>query len=419
MAIPPLEAEAHDNLTPSASSVSFPFTVPAGLSNPLLVVELCSLDSADTTMFEYGTVTWNGAALTRIARATNLRGDFNDSISVELWALLNPAAGAGDVVATTSDGSTIARVIIQAAVFSGVDQTTGWRGAATAEGTSAEASVTVTTTDTDSLVWAGHAQWNGPATITPGAGITELMDEGGLGGVDVSGWSGTKPAPTPGAYLMDITGGSNGAGWGMAGFEILAAAGGGTDATATPSGVSATGSVGTVQVNFDATVTLTGVAGTGAVGTATVALDSMAAVEGVSATGAVGSVTVNIGGDATATPAGVSATGAVGGVVVVVDGGAAVTGVSATGAVGSVTASGTGDATVTPSGVSATGQVGSVTVLGTATVAAVTGVEGVGGVGTVKILGWLAAPPAPGTWAEEGAANDVWTPVPKAGGSWS
>lgn len=64
----------------------------------------------------------------------------------------------------------------------------------------------------------------------------------------------------------------------------LAAPSAGVSVTVLPTGVSATGSVGTVTIKFGITVHTTGVYATGAVGTATASAAATAYVTGVSAT---------------------------------------------------------------------------------------------------------------------------------------
>lgn len=168
------------------------------------------------------------------------------------------------------------------------------------------------------------------------------------------------------------------------------------DVTVALTGVSGTGSAGTVTPST--TVAVTGNAGTGAAGTVTpaasLALSGVAGTSaagsvtpsttvgltGVSGTGAVGSVST--GGDVTVALIGVQGTSAAGtltpGTTVATTGNAGagavgtlapstsigLTGNSATGAVGDVTAGATGDVTVALTGVGAVSQVGSITASG-------------------------------------------------------
>lgn len=108
--------------------------------------------------------------------------------------------------------------------------------------------------------------------------------------------------------------------------------------TATISGVSATGSAGTLTVQVDAAFAITGVAGTGSVGSLSVVVDAAFGVTGVAGTGAAGTVTVSTSSVITADLTGVSATGSVG--VLVIPSGtitATISGVEATGTAGTLT----------------------------------------------------------------------------------
>jgi hypothetical protein len=230
MATPVPQFKNQGNLVPGGPTATLPFTVPADLSDTMLLVQLSSLaTNALNQSNDYGSVIWNGMQpLTRICRIEILRGaggSSPDSTTVELWGLLNPTPGTGNVVATTVDETSISRVIMQATVLSGVNQTTGWRGLVPNQGQSSSASVTVTTIGHDSLIWAAYSQWNGTGTMEAGVGITEHLMMGGLGGTDITGWAGSKPAPSPGGYIMDVSGGANGAEWVMAGIEILSSDG--------------------------------------------------------------------------------------------------------------------------------------------------------------------------------------------------
>ncbi len=116
----------------------------------------------------------------------------------------------------------------------------------------------------------------------------------------------------------------------------------------------------------DVSVSVTGVSATGSVGTVTVSGGASTTVTGVSATGSVGTVTVTTGGSVDVNVTGVLATGSGGTVSVTAGASTTVTGVSATGSVGTVTVSTSGSANVSVNvtGVSATGIVGNAFVWG-------------------------------------------------------
>jgi len=84
------------------------------------------------------------------------------------------------------------------------------------------------------------------------------------------------------------------------------------DASASPSGVSATGTVGTATATGGASVSTSGVQAAGSIGTATAKGDGNAAPAGVSATGDVGTAVASGPVDGSTSPSGVQATGYVG-----------------------------------------------------------------------------------------------------------
>lgn len=134
--------------------------------------------------------------------------------------------------------------------------------------------------------------------------------------------------------------------------------------TATPSGVSATSSIGTV--------TATGAAS--------------AAPSGVSATASLGTVSATGGASATAVPSGVAATASVGTAIATGAANAQAAGVSASANIGTVFASGGGAANANPGGVSAAASLGIAVASGGA-VTAPSGVSAVSGIGSVSATG--------------------------------
>jgi hypothetical protein len=151
--------------------------------------------------------------------------------------------------------------------------------------------------------------------------------------------------------------------------------------TVSPSGVQATGAVGTVLVRADANLVVTGVQATAAVGTVSVLAGALPQnITGVQATGAVGTVLVT--GDARAPPTGVQGTGAVGTIVPRADSNLSVTGVQATAAVGNVVVLAGARPPIT--GVQITGAVGTVTLQATSNESA-SGTQGTGAIGSPGI----------------------------------
>jgi hypothetical protein len=117
------------------------------------------------------------------------------------------------------------------------------------------------------------------------------------------------------------------------------------DANVSPTGVSATTTVGTATVEADANVLVTGVSATATVGTVAVKADADFSVTGASATSTAGTATIEA--DAVASVTGVEVTGAAGTVVVTGTAVVSPTGAEATLSLGSVIVSADADAPIT------------------------------------------------------------------------
>lgn len=145
-------------------------------------------------------------------------------------------------------------------------------------------------------------------------------------------------------------------------------------------GVSGTGSVGTVTVSLPRSVAVTGLAGTGAVGSTTQSGKGNVTLSNLLANTAIGSTTIKVNNSATLT--GVVGTSALGTVTAAFTLNVPVTGVAGTGAVGDVTITNSGSVVVT--GVAATGQIG--TAVGSSPNSAIlTGFELASALGTVTV----------------------------------
>lgn len=156
--------------------------------------------------------------------------------------------------------------------------------------------------------------------------------------------------------------------------------------TASPTGVAATGEVGTIAVSGKANVPLTGAEGTGAAGTIAVVLNTPVALTGAEAVGAAGAIGMT--GQANVPVPGVEAIGQVGDFTISGEATVELVGVSAAGAAGTITVdTGTGEVTVILAGVAATGAAGDVQVSGKA----LTAVPGVSAAGEVGVLAIAAA----------------------------
>lgn len=129
--------------------------------------------------------------------------------------------------------------------------------------------------------------------------------------------------------------------------------------TVTPSGVSASGSVGTLSAVSQVTLSLSGVQSLVSAGTLSTTQGSTIALSGVVVTGDIGILTANT--QTVAMLNAVSATGGVGTFAITTGAAVPIDGVSTTGQIGTITVSLGGGETVVLVGVSALGQVGDLT----------------------------------------------------------
>lgn len=180
-------------------------------------------------------------------------------------------------------------------------------------------------------------------------------------------------------FTDDVDGATRAGSWDIGADEYAA---GGTDATATPAGVSAASSVGTPTATGTATATPAGVStpssvgATSATGTAATTPAGVQAAASVGTATASGSTVVN----GTATPSGNQAAASIGTPTATGTARVSPAGVSASAAVGTPTATGTGSSVATPAGVQAAASVGTPGATGTATATPA-------GVGAVSAVG--------------------------------
>jgi hypothetical protein len=222
--------------------------------------------------------------------------------------------------------------------------------------------------------------WIGEGGLATRLEISNTADVPGAGGLTLSptGVSATGAVGTPTRTFSPRLLPTGVSATGAVGTPIFR-----TNVSLSPTGVGATGAVGTVTLTLTSRLNPTGVSATGAVGTPIFRSDVSLSPTGVSVTGAVGTPTISTGGGTlTLNPTGVSATGAVGTPSFVASVALTPTGVSATGAVGTVTLTLT--SRLNPTGVSATGAVGT-PAFGGGVVLSPTGVGATGAVGTVTL----------------------------------
>lgn len=134
----------------------------------------------------------------------------------EAWRLFDPPAGTFTVRITASEE--LARLFGEVSQAVTVDQTDPFGSTvAKNDGSSTSASVTLTTSEDNSVVLGIAYHGDGDTDITPGTDVVELMDRVQTG---VNGWAGYKEAPSAGSTTVDFTtdGSSD---WAMIGLEVL------------------------------------------------------------------------------------------------------------------------------------------------------------------------------------------------------
>jgi len=135
---------------------------------------------------------------------------------------------------------------------------------------------------------------------------------------------------------------------------------GAVNATAYPSGVSASSLIGTAIATGDASISIIGLSSTASVGTASAIGNAIVSITGVSATASVGDVVVSVGISVMAYPAGVETSASVGQVIATGTAVISITGIEASSSIG--TSSTYGNANVSALGVGAVSSVGSVSI---------------------------------------------------------
>lgn len=320
------------------------------------------------------------------------RGAPDSNQYLEFWVAHNITGNASNVVTATFAANTTYRDII-ALQFEG-DLAYSASGAVKLDGSDVYAHTpnSVTTVDATELVvgWfiTQNAGW--PYNNNGDSSITIWRTEGDT-------CAAGKKVTAQGTYTMEVDT-TNPNQQAMLVRSFKAYSGGGTPATATPSGVSSTSAVGAATAKGRGANSVAGVAVTSAAGSATVKGKGTTTVSGVSATTATGTATAGAKGKAQ--PAGVSSVTSLGnaaakgkgstvpyGVATIASIGTtvskgraavAVQGVSATTAIGTAVASHTSGggtaATAMPAGVAAVSSIGGAIAKGRATIA-LTGVS--------------------------------------------
>jgi len=200
-----------------------------------------------------------------------------------------------------------------------------------------------------------------------------------------------------------------------------------------PSTFATAGTPGDVGGGGDITALITGVSSTGSIGSLLVASDAVFSVTGVQSTGAAGGLSVVTGGNQSITLSGLTSVGSAGTLTAVINSAVSLTGALSPGSVGGLTVLTGSSVSTSLTGVSTVGAVGSLVIqagalitlpgvesIGAAgdlaipqdTFATITGVTSSGAVGdlTVSLTGqWVIQPQEGGTWTLQPPATGIWT----------
>ncbi len=116
--LPTIASTSSGMVAANATSLTFKHTVASGLAKPVLVVALASGTGGAQNEPTYSSVKFGGVDLVQLGRATGAGTGTNRT--VELWALVNPAVGGKDIVATVASGTV--PIVAEALTIEGVAQ---------------------------------------------------------------------------------------------------------------------------------------------------------------------------------------------------------------------------------------------------------------------------------------------------------
>jgi hypothetical protein len=176
-------------------------------------------------------VTWNSVSMSLIANTTITQPGAGTK-TTRLYGLIAPATGAQTIAVTWTGGAET--IVVGGVSLYDADQSTGWQNGTTATGTDTAATITVTSANGNLVVGARSDQNATTATIANG---TQDWDERNFDG----NYGGVHRASTTGSTVMGWTLGTS-VDWGMAGVDVIAAAGGGSASASVSPSISASAS---------------------------------------------------------------------------------------------------------------------------------------------------------------------------------
>ena len=162
-------------------------------SNLILIVNAISRE--DVTGSTFTGITYNGVALTQLSTQTQSTAWIQD-----VWYLINPSTGANNIIASLSAASTDG-IVISAASYTGVKQTSPFTTAGQDSNTSASSLSASTTTSVDNSWVVCAVMFNGTISPTPlGSEVIRDVDASGatFGGLE---------------DIVDVVAGAQSMGW--------------------------------------------------------------------------------------------------------------------------------------------------------------------------------------------------------------
>lgn len=196
MAVPTVEnVGAIQNYNTTATSRTFSYTFPTGITNPCLIVLFWGTSGGEATACTYA-----GASMTKETAFTV------NQFFLTAFSKVSPATGANDVVITHASQQYVGVIAIALGNVDQSDVVDVSNNANSGSATDIDVSVTTTVAETLLIQW---TQFNtGAASATHGAGQTERVDsnpaEDSRGSTSVS----TEPQTATGTYTQRCTGSS-------------------------------------------------------------------------------------------------------------------------------------------------------------------------------------------------------------------
>lgn len=272
-------------LTPT--SITWSHTCSASANRLLLAGFHVGQNSGSDATKTISGVTYNGVAMTSLGVR-----HANDGTAgyVHVWALVAPASGANNIVATFA--SAPSSCVYGSLSFTDVDQTTAWSTPVSAAGDSATSSVAVTSNTSGNII-AFFVDSGNDTSTNPTAGTKRYQVNGNHSSGGGCGCAATIPAT---GSSVTCSWGLTSDWWSIFAVEVRAVSGAGSQ-TVTPTGKASSAALGTPTITPPSqTVTPTGLGSGAASGSPTITPPSQTVgPTGLASGSAIGSLTVTPG----------------------------------------------------------------------------------------------------------------------------